>query len=51
MGSLGAVERVGGGIGFHFLGGGVGIWVGNFGGSTLAARDRAVGEGEERSCD
>ena len=51
MRSLGAVERVGSGIGFHFLGGGVGIRVGYIGGFTLPGRDRAVGVGEERSCD
>lgn len=51
MGSLGAVESVGGRIGFHLLGGGVGVWVGYFGGFAFSACNRAVSEGEERSCD
>lgn len=51
MGSLGAVESVGGGISFHLLGGGVGVWEGDLGGFAFSAGDHAVGEGEERSCD
>ncbi len=51
MGSLGAVEGVGGGIGFHLLGGGVGVGEGDLGGFAQSACDQAVREGEERGCD
>lgn len=51
MGSLGAVECVCRGVGFRFLGAGVGVRVGNFGGFAFDAGDDAVDEGQNGGCD
>lgn len=51
MGALGAVELVGGPVGLHVLGGGVGVGIGAFCAFAFGTGDQAVGHSQEGSCD
>jgi hypothetical protein len=51
VGALGAVELVGGAVGLHVLGGGIGVGIGAFGAFALGTGDHAVGRSQEGGCD
>ncbi len=51
MGALSTVELVGGRVGLHLLGGGIGVRVWDFGDFAFGAYNIPVSESEERGCD